>query len=423
VRNQETPDPTRAPQATPTPSRPGPARRFRISSLVWSVYAPSFLLTLATGFLLPTLPRFASSLGAGIGLVGLVIAAVAIGAMAADVPAGIFVQRVGRKPAMIVAVSGIALAAVAGGLSPNLPTLLATRLLHGAFHAVWGVSRHAYLADVVPNRQRGRALSLFGGLSRTGSFISPVVGGYIGQYAGLRWPFFAEAAIATVTVGLILVAVRETGDGLAFRIQRPAYAGILSTLTRHRRDFATAGLFAVCLGFIRTARQTLIPLVGEAIGLPVGDVGLILTVSSGVDMTLFIPAGYVMDRLGRKWANLPCVLFMSAGVALIPLATGFAPLMFASAVLGFGDGLGAGAMLTLGADLAPEDDTAQFLGVWHLISDSGRAIGPAVIGQIGQAASLGAAGLATAGIGLAGAAVLVLLVPETLAGRRRVRRA
>jgi len=416
------PAPAGAAQGGRSTARARRPRRFRISSLIWSVYAPSFLLATGSGFLFPVLPGFASDRGAGIGLIGLTIAAVGIGNMIGDLPAGVLVERIGRKRAMVIATLCIGLAALGAGLSPNLPTLLAMRLLTGAFLAVWGVSRHAYIADIVPNRQRGRALALFGGLARIGTFLGPLAGGYIGQFAGLQWPFFVQAALAAATACLVIVAVRETVDAPLPARARSPYAALADTLTRHRHDLMTAGLFSVCLSFIRTGRETLIPLVGNAAGLPVGDIGLILSVSSAIDMTLFVPAGFAMDRLGRKWASLPCILIMSAGLGLVPFAGGFVALMLAGIVVGFGNGLGSGAMLTLGADLAPEENRAEFLGVWRLISDSGRATGPAVIGQIGQAAALTVAGLATAGIGVAGAAVLILLVPETLARRPRARR-
>jgi len=419
MRNPETPAPAGAARGGSGAARGGRAGHFRISSLVWPVYAPTFLLAIGTGFLLPVLPRFASDMGATIGFIGLAIAAVGIGNMAGDVPAGMLVERVGRKRAMLIATAGIGLSAVGAGLSPGLPMLLAMRLLAGAFMAVWGVSRHVYIADVVPNRQRGRSLAMFGGVSRIGTFLGPLAGGYLGQFAGLQWAFFAQAAIASGTFGLVAAAVRETPEAPMPPGARPPYTALVGTLARHRHSFMTAGLFAVCLGFIRTGRETLVPLSGEAIGLTVADIGLILSVSSAIDMTMFAPAGFLMDRFGRKWASMPCVLILSAGVALVPFANSYAALMLAGVVIGLGNGVGSGINLTLGADLAPEENRAEFLGVWRLIGDSGRAAGPAVIGQIGQAAALTVSGLATAGIGAFSAVVLLMFVPETLARRQR----
>ncbi|MEX1103250.1 MAG: MFS transporter, partial [Dehalococcoidia bacterium] len=56
----------------------------------------------------------------------------------------------------------------------------------------------------------------------------------------------------------------------------------------------------------------------------------------------------------------------------------------------------------------------EFLGVWRLITDVGTAGGPLVVGVLTAAASLGAASVATGGIGLVGAAIMLFFVPEPL---------
>ena len=73
--------------------------------------------------------------------------------------------------------------------------------------------------------------------------------------------------------------------------------------------------------------------------------------------------------------------------------------------------------MILGADFAPAGRRGEFLGVWRFISDAGSAGGPFVVSLVTAAASLGLASICTAGLGLAGAAVMWLFVPETL--RRR----
>ena len=48
-------------------------------------------------------------------------------------------------------------------------------------------------------------------------------------------------------------------------------------------------------------------------------------------------------------------------------------------LMGLGNGISAGIVMTLGADAAPGSDRAQFLGGWRLASDFGHAGGPLVI--------------------------------------------
>jgi MFS family permease len=120
-----------------------------------------------------------------------------------------------------------------------------------------------------------------------------------------------------------------------------------------------------------------------------------------------------MDRFGRKTAAVPSFAIMSLGVAMIPLASGFGGLMVAAAVIGFGNGLGSGTMMTLGADLAPEGATGEFLGVWRLIGDAGAFVGPVAVGILASAAGLKGSAILLAAFGATASLTLALMVRET----------
>ena len=121
-----------------------------------------------------------------------------------------------------------------------------------------------------------------------------------------------------------------------------------------------------------------------------------------------------MDRWGRKWTAIPCLLIMSAGTLMIPLTGSFTGLLTAGLVTGFGNGLGSGINMTLGADFSPAVARGEFLGVWRLIGDVGTAGGPLLVSGVTVATSLGAASVVTGAIGLAGAAIMFFLVPEPM---------
>ena len=55
--------------------------------------------------------------------------------------------------------------------------------------------------------------------------------------------------------------------------------------------------------------------------------------------------------------------------------------MFA-AVLGVGNGLSSGILLTLGADVAPKQRAGAFLGSWRTLTDAGGAIAPLAVSGI-----------------------------------------
>jgi MFS family permease len=58
-----------------------------------------------------------------------------------------------------------------------------------------------------------------------------------------------------------------------------------------------------------------------------------------------------------------------------------------AAVLGVGNGLSSGILLTLGADVAPQDDPAAFLGSWRTLTDAGGAIAPLLVSAVAAVVS------------------------------------
>ena len=402
-------------QTTPKPSSSRTSVRSTVRSLMWSVYAPSFLLSFGQGILIPVLPGFAKEeMAASIGLIGLVVAARYIGTMIFDVPAGILVGRIGLRKTMTAGVLLFGIAAIWAGMSPNFSSLMAARLLAGASYALWSISRHSYIAAVVPMDVRGRALALFGGLSRIATILGPLIGGILAEFVGIRVPFFAQATVAIFTLLMILITAKNMVEPQQTGMRRNVFKELGSVVSRHRSDFATAGVAAIALQFLRSGREFLIPVWGEEIGLGKDQIGYIATISFAVDSMMFPLVGYSMDRWGRKSTGIPAFLVLGIAVALIPQTGTFGALLAVGILAGLGNGLSSGFVLITGTDLSPKNNPGGFLGVWRFISDTGGASGPVAIGGLAQIVTLGVASLATAGIGAFGAFMLIFIVKETM---------
>jgi hypothetical protein len=89
-----------------------------------------------------------------------------------------------------------------------------------------------------------------------------------------------------------------------------------------------------------------------------------------------------------------------------------------AALLSLSNGIGAGILMTLGADLADPAHPAPFLGAWRFTNDTGAAVAPLLIWGVTAAASLPIAAGVMGVLGLVGALDLRVFVPR-YAGRRR----
>lgn len=384
------------------------------SQLLLSVYLPTALLALGQGVLVTTLPLYADSFGVSYGLVSLAVAAAAIGTLVTDVPAGALLGKLGLRPSMLAGATLVAVGTLGLALTNDIRQIVILRIGAGVGTALWGISRHAFITETVAPGQRGRSIAVFGGIMRIGTFAGPAAGGIIGTAFGLRASFLLAGALAAATVVLAMSAYKPSGPTaapLAFRARWRVVGRLVRT---NGRDLSAAAVAQTFAQMIRAGRQFIIPIYGaDVLGLDVAQIGLIMTIAAVVDMLLFVPAGVVMDRFGRKVAAVPSFAVMALGIALIPAASGYAGLLLAAVVVGIGNGLGSGTMMTLGADLAPPGATGEFLGLWRLIGDAGAVGGPLVVGAMASEIDLAASAFVLAGFGLAAALTLALLVRET----------
>ena len=390
------------------------------AQLLYAVYVPTFILAFCQGMLALLLPVYVIGLGLSYSLIGLVLAGYGIGTLIGDLPAGVIQDRIGNRLSMTIGICIMGLGMLALSQSERFVTLVLCGISIGAGAALWNVSRHAYLANNTLNSSRGRAISIFGGVNRIGMFAGPITGGYLSAEAGMQTAFFFCGVVALLALIFPLLFVRdgqaELPPGQQASMAR-SYRHLFSYLRRNGWVLTPAGFGMICAQTIRAGRQTIIPLYAASIlGLDVKQIGLVMGVAAAVDMSMFYPAGYVMDRFGRKFAYVPSFLLQALGMALIPLTGSFAALLAATSLIGFGNGLGSGTMLTLGADLAPPkgEGMGAFLGLWRLIGDTGHTSAPIIVGTIADALSLVPSIYVIAIFGLGAAATLGLFVPETL---------
>jgi MFS family permease len=377
---------------------------------------PVFLYGTGRGMILPVVPLYAQDMGAGLAFIGIIVAMQGIGTMLTDLPGGLLVSKLGAKRTMVVGLSATATIAVAIGFTADVNTLIALMLLNGMAMSLWFLALMTYLAVEVPNTYRGRAISRAGGVLRIGTFVGPIVGGLMGKYLGMETVFFGQAVVSLAALGFVIQYARH-GHGATQGTQDGAHTRVINTVVEHKRSFLTAGTAALSLVLLRFGRQVLFPLWGDSIGLDVAQIGFIFGIASAVDMSLFYPTGIIMDRWGRKWTMVPSLTVLSLSLALVSVTNSFEALLAVGILSGFGNGLGSGAVMTLGADLAPPETVGEFLGVWRFITDVGAVAGPVVVGLSAELLTLSAAAVATGGLGAVGAVVMLVFVKETLLKR------
>ncbi|UIN31925.1 MFS transporter [Microbacterium binotii] len=409
----------------------------RVSSLLWRfapmIYGPTILFALGEGAVIPLIPILAAERGADVAEAAFIASFLVVGQLCGNIPAGWSVARLGER--LTMAIGGVL--AIAGSvtmlLSPNTAVLAVAVFVIGFCAAAFGLARHSFMTTRVPIAFRARALSLLGGSFRFGTFVGPFIAAgllfAVGDELSAVW-FFIVCLVATVLLVLLgpdpektaeapdraPASEDDSGEPVTGSIPVDERVGVFRTMWQHRRVLSRLGVAAASLSAVRSARQVVLPLWGLSLGLDAPTIALVVGVSGAIDFALFYASGQVMDRFGRLWAALPAMILMGTGFLALSLTHDLnsANMWFAmfAAVLGVGNGLSSGILLTLGADVAPKSEPAAFLGSWRTLTDAGGAVAPLLLTALTALASLSVATGAMGVVGLLGAAAFIRWVPR-----------
>jgi MFS family permease len=382
-----------------------------------SAFGPTLLASFGYGAVIPMLAIQAKALGASVGVAAFVAAMAGIGTLLGDLPAGTITDKFGERRPLVVAllIDGVALAAAYW--IDALWVFAMVVLIHGITGSVFGLARQTYLTVAIPLKWRARAMSSLGGVFRLGGMLGPLAGAWITAVYSLRASFLLAGAMS-VAAAFAVSFIPDTPTPPRSRSADETQSSgdenltIWSVLKRHRHVLFTVGSSVLALAMVRIARQAIIPLWCDQHGIDASTTNIIYAISLVFEVVLVIPSGAMMDRVGRRWVAVPTMLIMGLGYALLPLTHAALTITIVASLLGFGNGLSAGIIMTLAADASPEVGRAQFFAGWRVFSDVGQSGGPLVVSAVALFAPLWAAALTLAGIAWLGGAGFMRWLPK-----------
>jgi MFS family permease len=388
-----------------------PNSDFSLKSIAVAAFGPSILFGFSQGAMLPVIAISAIDRGADVAVASLVVSMLGIGSLVTNIPSGIITTRFGERRSMILAAGVSAVGLVLCLFQLGLVLFATGVFLVGAASSIFMLARQSYLTEAVPAHMRARALSTLGGVQRIGVFAGPFVTAGVIGIAGLD-AAYTVALVAIVGAGFVAYLVPDLTQDPAPGAALPQKVTTIGMFREHWRTFVMLGTGILLLSAIRSTRQVVIPLWATHIGLDPAQSSIVYGIAGVVDAAIFYPAGYVMDRFGRKWIAVPCVLIMGASFVLMPLTHAAVSLTLVSVVMGFGNGIGSGIVNTLGSDASPAVGRPTFLGIWRELADGGSAIGPLILSLVTGLAGLAVGIVASGFVGFAAAAALARWIPK-----------
>ena len=168
-----------------------------------------FVVMLGYGIIIPILPFYIESMGAGGTELGLLVASYAVMRLIFGPIWGSLSDRLGRKPILLIGILGYAVTMVWFGLANTLWMLFAARILAGILSSATAPTTMAFIGDSTPEEERGGGMGLLGAAGGIGTILGPVLGGFLAGES-LSTPFFLAAGLSVLSLLLAIVFLPES---------------------------------------------------------------------------------------------------------------------------------------------------------------------------------------------------------------------
>lgn len=168
-----------------------------------------FLVMVGFGIIIPVLPFYAEDLGASPTQLGLLMAVYSVMQLIFSPIWGRVSDRIGRKPVMVIGITGLALSFFLMAYASKLWMLFAARILGGLLSSANMPTVMAYVADITTEEDRGKGMGLIGASVGLGFILGPAIGGIFSKN-NLSTPFLIAGVSSLITIFLILFILKET---------------------------------------------------------------------------------------------------------------------------------------------------------------------------------------------------------------------
>jgi len=347
---------------------------------VWLLIGSGVVASAQIGKAIISLPMIRTDLALGLDLAGLIVATFATLGASFGIGAGVMVQRMGVRRALIGGMGTLAIGNLIGAAAPNEFVLLAARIFEGVgfFGAVLTIP--SMLSSIVARDDRDFVMAVWSAYMPTGIMLMLLLGPLL-PMIGWRNLWLANALIA----GGCGVLLALYGPAAAEREHEGSgkFFAEAANVVREPRCLILAFAFFAYSCQIFSMAFALPLLLTSAHRLTLGAAGLLSAAALAVSAIGHVSSGFMLRAGVPVWANIAIAFgfFAASGLAvyggtLPPAAVALA----AALALGVG-GLAPGALYAAAPQVAPSPRALPpTIGLLQQASNLGQVVGPVVLG-------------------------------------------
>lgn len=340
-----------------------------------------FASMLGLGIVSPLMSIFAEDLGA----TGVWLGAIFSGYFLARALIMPFIGRLSdqcgkRKIFLVLGLATLGFTSIGYILSRDVIQLMLARFLQGLGSGIVLPISLAYIGDITPDGKEGSYIGYINMARMAGWGSGPLVGGILMEWYGFEMPFLIMGALAFLALVFVLILLPEK------EVQEQSHTQPRPTIS-YRTILNIPAIRGVVVFRVITAIGTgnlfsFFPLLADSLGIPPGDVGILL--SSRVLIMSFLqgPFGILADRYDKTRLILLSGIGSAILMLLVPSTHTFWELLTLGIFIGLNWAMLIPASTGLAAEYGREHGMASVMSTINVGMSIGMVIGPLTSGVI-----------------------------------------
>lgn len=371
---------------------------------------PLVAITIQSNSASTIIPPYLDYLRIPVGVIGTLISLGPVFALASRLPTGMAYSHNRARFLIVLAVLAMGITNFAYSFATGTVSFAIVHCLNGfAYGAVTTLYMAFYVDSLTADENRSHAMGYYVGSLAVGYSTGNFFGGLIADHFGYTITFQSAAFLSLVPCALLWLLRAPTRQGSG----KPPEPKVRLMSKEFRRallepGLATVVVTALFLNLLHQMGGVFISLYGLAVGMSLTQIGVIRAAYAGVNAITRPISGHVVNKVGHRGLSYAGIPLQSALLMLIPLFTGFGPILFVYILSGL---MRAIVIVANAVGLVQDvDETKVRRGissaVYNSAGDVGNIIGPSVGGVIAHATSIAAVFV----YGPLGSTILFLLV-------------
>lgn len=176
---------------------------------IWIIIGVVFVSFTGLGVILPVRILYAQQVGLSMAEIGVMGSAFFFSQLFFQVPIGVLTDRIGRKWTLLVGLLIQGLSAWIYLLTDLAWVFILMRFIEGIGASSQQPAARAYIADIVPEQNRGRAYGLYRAAFQGGLLAGPAIGGLLAGFGGFEVAYYVNGISRLASFLLVLLFVQE----------------------------------------------------------------------------------------------------------------------------------------------------------------------------------------------------------------------